>query len=68
MSNTQSAIVVDAEGHYGDMTTVWFAGTVEASEKFAKRSRNVQIVYGVEGKKKGDKITRDGLKCLKAVA
>jgi hypothetical protein len=68
MTKAQFAIVVDAEGHYGDTTTVWFAGTAEACEKFAQRSRNVQVVYGVEGMQKGDKITRGGLIVLKAVA
>jgi hypothetical protein len=61
-------IVVDAEGCYGSHTTVWFVGTREAAEKFAKRSRNVQVVKNVAGKKVGDKIDRDALRILKTVA
>ena len=49
MSNTTAtAVVIDANGHFGDRTTVWFSGTAKAAVAYAKRNRNVQVVAGCE--------------------
>jgi hypothetical protein len=57
MTTTEiKAVVIDADGHFGDSTTVWFVGTVAQCRSFAKRG-NCQILAGCE-KSKGDKIKR----------
>ena len=49
MSSTHTtAVVIDANGHFGDRTTVWFSGTAKAAIAYAKRNRNVQVVAGCE--------------------
>jgi hypothetical protein len=42
------AVVIDANGHFGDRTTVWFSGSAKAAIAFAKRNRNVQVLAGCE--------------------
>ena len=60
MTTTEiKAVVIDADGHFGDSTTVWFTGTLAQCKSFAKRG-NCQILTGCE-KLKGDKIRRGSL-------
>jgi len=55
MTTTETkAVVIDADGFFGDSTTVWFAGSLAQCKSFAKRG-NCQILTGCE-KVKGDKI------------
>ena len=44
MSTATAAVVIDADGHFGATTRVWFAGSVAAAERYAKRSKNVQVI------------------------
>lgn len=63
MTTETKAVVIDADGHFGYVATVWYAGTVEQCRRFARRG-NCQVIVGCE-KGKGDKITAAGLRdCL----
>jgi len=51
-----AALVVDADGHFGSHATVWFSGSLQQCQAFAKRG-GCQILTGCD-KAKGDKIAR----------
>jgi len=45
MSDTTTpAVVIDANGHFGNSTRVWFAGSVAEAKKYASRQMNVQVI------------------------
>jgi hypothetical protein len=61
MSDTTTpAVVIDADGHFGTSTRVWFAGSVAAAKRYAKRSKNVQVIAHCHASK-GEKITQAAL-------
>jgi hypothetical protein len=51
-----TAVVIDANGHFGSHATVWFTGNMKQCQAFAKRG-GCQILTGCD-KAKGDKIAR----------
>ena len=57
-SNTP-AVCIDADGTYGDMATVWYAGTVAQCRASGKKG-GLRVLVG-SGKKKGDQIMRGPL-------
>jgi hypothetical protein len=58
-NETTMAVVVDADGHFGDVATVWYVGTVKQCRNFAKTG-GCRILVGCEHEK-GDKIKRGEL-------
>lgn len=59
MMTNENAVVIDADGFFGDTTIVYFSGSVQQCQAFAKRG-NCQVLVGCH-KKKGDKLTRGGI-------
>jgi hypothetical protein len=62
-NETAAAVVVDADGHYGSVVTVWYTGTVKQCRNFAK-SGGCQVLVGCEHKK-GDKIKPSELQAMR---
>ena len=60
MSTATAAVVIDANGHFGSSTRVWFAGSVAAARKYATRNRNVQVIAHCHAAK-GETITQAAL-------
>lgn len=66
MSQTHDTVygVIDAEGYYGDVATVWASfPTLEQARRFCTGRKSLRIVEGCH-KAKGDKVTRAGLSNL----
>ncbi len=57
---TTSAVVIDADGHFGASARVWFAGSIESAKRYAKRSKNVQVIAHCHAAK-GETITQAAL-------
>ena len=62
---TTQTVVVDAAGHFGDATRVWFSGPLKSAKKYAKRAKNVQILVGCHAVC-GETITRAAIQTMTA--